>query len=182
MLYKINSFDSKFVRNYSKVFFKLVFYIVVGVLVVMVVYVGIDKDKELLKDVIYIGMSVVEVVVIMYGMKYVFDCECFYDCYLDWVDVCSYELSFLFFFGYMVVVFLLVIFLSICYFKWYVIVLFVFWVCFVGFLRMNEGVYYLLDVVVGVVIGVGCVVVNIYVNCWFNKWLFGEKKKVIISY
>ena len=47
---------------------------------------------------------------------------------------------------------------------------------------MNEGVHYPSDVAAGAVIGAGCAVANIYVNRWLNKWLFGEKKKVTLSY
>ena len=57
-LHKINSMDGKFVRNYSKAFSRSAPYISVGVPVAMAIYAGIGKDKELLKDAVYIGTSV----------------------------------------------------------------------------------------------------------------------------
>ena len=57
-LHKINSLDGKFVRNYSKVFSRSAPYISVGIPVAMAIYAGIDKDKKLLQDAIYIGTSV----------------------------------------------------------------------------------------------------------------------------
>ncbi len=68
-LHKINSMDGKFVRNYSKVFSRSAPYISVGVPVAMAIYAGIGKDKELLKDAVYIGTSVAEAVVLTYGIK-----------------------------------------------------------------------------------------------------------------
>ena len=159
-LHKINSLDSKFARNYSKAFSKSAPYIAVGVPVAMAVYAGIDKDKELLKDAIYIGTSVAEAVVITYGMK----------------SSPSFPS------GHTAAAFSLATSLSIRYPKWYVIAPSAFWACSVGFSRMNEGVHYPSDVAAGAVIGAGCAVANIYVNRWLNKWLFGEKKKVTISY
>ncbi len=181
-LHKINSLDSKFARLYSKAFSKSAPYIAVGVPVAMAVYAGIDKDKELLKDAIYIGTSVAEAVVITYGMKYAFDRERPYDRYPDRVDARSHESSPSFPSGHTAAAFSLATSLSIRYPKWYVIAPSAFWACSVGFSRMNEGVHYPSDVAAGAVIGAGCAVANIYVNRWLNKWLFGEKKKVTISY
>ena len=141
-LHKINSLDSKFARNYSKAFSKSAPYIAVGVPVAMAVYAGIDKDKELLKDAIYIGTSVAEAVVITYGMKYAFDRERPYDRYPDRVDARSHESSPSFPSGHTAAAFSLATSLSIRYPKWYVIAPSAFWACSVGFSRMNEGVHY----------------------------------------
>ena len=181
-LHKINSLDGKFARNYSKAFSKSAPYIAVGVPVAMAVYAGIDKDKELLKDAIYIGTSVAEAVVITYGMKYAFDRERPYDRYPDRVNARSHESSPSFPSGHTAAAFSLATSLSIRYPKWYVIAPSAFWAWSVGFSRMNEGVHYPSDVAAGAVIGAGCAVANIYVNRWLNKWLFGEKKQVTINY
>lgn len=93
----------------------------------------------MLKDVIYIGISVIEVVGIIYVVKYIIGCDWFFVKYLDKIYV--YGVldvdSLLFFLGYIVVVFFLVILFFIIYFKWYVIVFLVVWVCGVGFVWMN---------------------------------------------
>lgn len=175
-LHKINSLDGKFARNYSKVFSKSAPYISIGVPVAMAVYAGIGKDKELLKDAIYIGTSVGEAFVITYGLKYAVDRERPYDRYPDRVHAYSYESSPSFPSAHTAAAFSLATSLSIKYPKWYVIAPSALWACSVGFSRMNEGVHYPSDVVAGAAIGAGCAVANVYVNRWLNKWLFGEKK------
>lgn len=178
-LHKINSLDSKFARDYSNVFSKSAPYISIGVPVAMAVYAGIGKDKELLKDAIYVGTSVAEAVVITYGLKYAIDRERPYDRYPDRVDARSHESSSSFPSAHTAAAFSLATSLSIKYPKWYVIAPSALWACSVGFSRMNEGVHYPSDVAAGAVIGAGCAVANIYVNRWLNKCLFGEKKKTV---
>lgn len=178
-LHKVNSLDGKFARNYSKVFSKSAPYISVGVPVAMAVYAGIGKDKELLKDAIYVGTSVAEAVVITYGLKYTIDRERPYDRYPDRINAHSHESSSSFPSAHTAAAFSLATSLSIKYPKWYVIAPSAFWACSVGFSRMNEGVHYPSDVAAGAVIGAGCAVANIYVNRWLNKWLFGEQKKTV---
>lgn len=178
-LHKVNGLDSKFARNYSNVFSKSAPYISIGVPVAMAVYAGIGKDKELLKDAIYIGTSVAEAVVITYGLKYAIGRERPYDRYPDRVDARSHESSPSFPSGHTAAAFSLATSLSIQYPKWYVIAPSALWACSVGFSRMNEGVHYPSDVAAGAVIGAGCAVANIYVNRWLNKCLFGEKKKTV---
>lgn len=178
-LHKINSWDGRFVRNYSKFFSRSAPYVSVGVPVAMVLYAGISKDKELLKDAIYIGTSVAEAAVITYGLKHAIGRQRPYDRYPDRVNAYSFEESPSFPSAHTSAAFALATSLSIQYPKWYVIAPSALWACSVGFSRMNEGVHYPSDVVAGAVIGAGCAVANVYVNRWLNKWLFGEKKKKV---
>ena len=53
-LKKINGIDNSFVKGYSKAIGKSTPYVVVGVPVVMAACALIDKDKDLLKDAIYV--------------------------------------------------------------------------------------------------------------------------------
>lgn len=186
-LHKINSWDGRFVRNYSKAFSRSAPYFSIGVPVAMSVYAALDKDKELLKDAVYIGTSVIEAFVITYGMKYTFNRERPYDRHPDRIHAYSYEDSPSFPSAHTATAFSLATSLSIRYPKWYVIAPSAFWACSVGFSRMNEGVHYPSDVIGGAVIGAGCAVANLYVNRWLNKWLFGEKtqqngKRYLTSY
>lgn len=174
-LHRINSMDSRFVRNYSKVFSRSAPYISIGVPVAMAAYAGFSKDKELLKDAIYIGTSVAEAVVVTYGLKYAVGRERPYERYPDRVHAYSMESSYSFPSSHTAAAFSLATSLSIKYPKWYVIAPSAVWACSVGFSRMNEGVHYPSDVVAGAAIGAGCAVANIYVNRWLNKWLFGER-------
>ena len=178
-LHKINSLDSKFARNYSKAFSKSAPYIAVGVPVAMAVYAGIDKDKELLKDAIYIGTSVIEAVGITYAAKHIIGRDRPFVKYPDKIhaygapdaDSPSFPS------GHTAAAFSLATSLSITYPKWYVIAPSAVWACGVGFARMNQGVHYPSDVVAGAAIGVGCAFANIYVNRWLNKVLFGRQIK-----
>lgn len=175
-LHTINSKDGKFVRNYSKVFSRSAPYIAVGVPVGMAIYAGFDKDKDLLKDAVYIGTSIAEAVVVTYGMKHLVGRERPYDRFPDRVHPYSFESSPSFPSSHTAAAFSLATSLSIKYPKWYVIAPSALWACSVGFSRMNEGVHYPSDVIAGAAVGAGCAVVNIYVNRWLNKWLFGDGK------
>lgn len=173
-LHRINSWDGKFVRNYSKAFSRSTSYIVVGVPVAMALYGGISKDKKLFQDAIYVGSSVIEAVAITYGVKHLVGRERPYDRYPDRVHAYSHESSPSFPSSHTAAAFSLATSLSIKYPKWYVIAPSAFWACSVGFSRMNEGVHYPSDVAAGAVIGVGCAFANVYVNKWLNKWLFKD--------
>lgn len=174
-LHKINAMDSRFVRNYSKVFSRSAPYISIGVPVAMAAYAGFSKDKGLLKDAIYIGTSVAEAAILSYGLKYAVGRDRPYERYPNRVHPYSFEDSPSFPSAHTAAAFSLATSLSIKYPKWYVIAPSAVWACSVGFSRMNEGVHYPSDVVAGAAIGAGCAVANIYVNRWLNRWLFGER-------
>ena len=57
-LHKINSWDGKFIRNYNKIISRTEPYIAVGVPVAMALAAWVKKDRELLKDAVYVGTSV----------------------------------------------------------------------------------------------------------------------------
>lgn len=173
-LHKINSWDGKFIRNYNKIISRTEPYIAVGVPVAMVLAAWVKKDRELLKDAVYVGTSVAGAFVVTYGLKYLIDRERPFDRYPDRVHAYSHETSPSFPSGHTATAFALATSLCVKYPKWYVIGSSALWACSVGMSRMNEGVHYPSDVLAGAVIGAGCAVVNIYVNRWLNKWLFGN--------
>lgn len=173
-LHRINSWDGKFVRNYSKCISRSAPYITVGVPVAMALCAGIRKDKKLLQDAIYIGTSVAGATVLTFGLKYVFNRQRPYLSYPDRVHPYSYEDDPSFPSGHTAGAFSLATSLCLRYPKWYVIAPSALWACSVGFSRMSEGVHYPSDVLAGAAIGAGCAVVNVYVNRWLNKWLFGK--------
>lgn len=173
-LHKVNSWDSKFIRNYNKVISRSEPYVAIGVPVAMAVCAWIKDDRELLKNATYVGASVASAFVVTYGMKYLVDRERPYDRYPDRVHAYSHESSPSFPSGHTASAFALATSLSIKYPKWYVIAPSAFWACSVGVSRMNEGVHYPSDVLAGAAIGAGCAVLNVYVNRWLNKWFFGD--------
>ena len=68
-LHKINSWDGKFIRNYNKIISRTEPYIAVGVPVAMALAAWVKKDRELLKDAVYVGTSVAGAFVVTYGMN-----------------------------------------------------------------------------------------------------------------
>lgn len=173
-LHRINSWDSKFVRNYNKIISRSEPYVAVGVPVAMAIAAWIKQDKGLLKDAVYIGTSVAGTFVVSYGLKYLVDRARPYDTYPDRVHPYSYEDSPSFPSSHTSTAFALATSLCVKYPKWYVIAPSALWACSVGVSRMNEGVHYPSDVLAGAAIGVGCAVANVYINRWLNKWLFGD--------
>ncbi len=173
-LHRINSWDSKFVRNYNKIISRSEPYVAVGVPVAMAIAAWIKQDKGLLKDAVYIGTSVAGTFVVSYGLKYLVDRARPYDTYPDRVHPYSYEDSPSFPSSHTSTAFALATSLCVKYPKWYVIAPSALWACSVGVSRMNEGVHYPSDVLAGAAIGVGCAVANVYINRWLNRWLFGD--------
>lgn len=174
-VHRVNSWDGKFIRQYNKVISRTEPYLAVGVPVAMAVAAWVKQDKELLKDAVYVGTSVVGSFAVTYGLKYLTDRQRPYERYLDRVHPYSTESSPSFPSGHTATAFALATSLSIKYPKWYVIAPTALWACSVGVSRMNEGVHYPSDVLAGAAIGAGCAVANIFINRWLNKWLFGSK-------
>ncbi|NDV64190.1 phosphatase PAP2 family protein [Bacteroides sp. 224] len=169
---RINSWDGKLVRNYSKAISKSTPYVAVAIPLAIASYAGMRNDQSLLKDAVYIGTSVGGALALTYGLKYTVDRKRPYERYPDKISVQDRESSPSFPSAHTAVAFSLATSLSIKYPKWYVIAPSALWATSVGFARVNEGVHYPSDVLAGAAIGVGCAVVNVYVNKWLNRWLF----------
>ncbi len=146
----------------------------VGIPVGMGIYALIKKDEPLLKNAVYIGTSVIEAAGITLAAKHIFDRERPFVRYPDKIkpygapssDSPSFPS------GHSAAAFSLATSLSITYPKWYVIVPSTIWATGVGIARINQGVHYPSDVIVGAGIGVACGFANVYVNRWLNKLLF----------
>ena len=173
-VHRVNSWDGKFVRNYNKVISRTEPYLAVGVPVAMAVTAWIRHDRELLKNAVYVGTSVVGTFAVTYGLKYWVDRQRPYERYSHRVHPYSTESSPSFPSGHTATAFALATSLSIKYPKWYVIAPSALWACSVGVSRMNEGVHYPTDVLAGAAIGAGFAVANVYINRWLNRWLFGR--------
>ena len=155
-LHRVNGWDNKFVRNYNKFISRSEPYVAIGVPVAMALTAWAKKDKDLLKDAVYVGTSVAGAFVVAYGMKYLVDRERPYERYPDRVHPYSHESSPSFPSGHTASAFALATSLCIKYPKWYVIAPSALWACSVGVSRMNEGVHYPSDVLAGAAIGAGC--------------------------
>lgn len=172
-LHQINSWDSKFIRNYSKAISQTEPYIALGIPLSIATIAWINNDQNLMKNAGYIGTSVAGTLAITYGLKYLISRERPYDRYPEKVYPYSKEHSPSFPSSHTATAFALATSISIKYPKWYIIAPSALWACSVGISRMNEGVHYPSDVVAGAAIGTGCAIANVYINRWLNKILLG---------
>jgi membrane-associated phospholipid phosphatase len=148
-----------------------------GVPVIMGVAALIEKDDDMLKSAIYIGVSIGVGGVITQAMKYSFNRP--RPITQSYPNFIAYEpettLSFPS--GHVSLAFSTATALCLKYPKWYVIVPSALWASSVGYSRMNLGVHYPSDVLVGAIVGAGSAFVTYKANNWF--WKKNENKKLI---
>ncbi len=173
-LHRINSWNSKTIREYNRSISRTEPYIALGIPLSMVAVAWINSDDLLMRNAVYVGTSVAGTFAVTYGLKHLINRERPYDRYPGRVHPYSRENSPSFPSSHTATAFALATSLSIKYPKWYIIAPSALWACSVGISRINEGVHYPTDVIAGAAIGVGCTVANIYINRWLNKILLGN--------
>jgi len=169
--------DNKATIGYSQFISNTTTKVAFGVPVIMGVAALIEKDDDMLKNAIYIGVSIGVGGVITQAMKYSFNRP--RPITQSYPNFIAYEpettLSFPS--GHVSLAFSTATALCLKYPKWYVIVPSALWAGSVGYSRMNLGVHYPSDVLVGAIVGAGSAFVTYKVNNWF--WKKNEKKKLI---
>jgi len=176
LLRTINGTTSNTLRNYSTFISNSTTIVAAGTPLVMGVVALIEKDDALLKNAIYVGVSIGVDGVLTYGLKRVVARPRPYITYPD-IQNSSAETSNSFPSGHTSLAFATATALTIKYPKWYVIAPSYFWACSVGYSRMNLGVHYPSDVLAGALLGAGSAYVTYKVNDWF--WKKKENKKLI---
>lgn len=151
-----------------------------GVPLVMGTVALIEKDDNLLKNAVYIGVSLGVSGVLSYGLKHSIRRDRPYVTYSDIInrnmsDPTDSELSFPS--GHTTLAFATATALALKYPKWYVIAPGYLWACSVGYSRMNLGVHYPSDVLAGAILGAGSAYVTYKINNWF--WKKENNKKLI---
>ncbi|MEI6754906.1 MAG: phosphatase PAP2 family protein [Paludibacter sp.] len=174
ILRSINS--NTYTIGFSKLISNTTTEVAIGVPLAMGVVALIEKDDNLLKDAIYVGVSVGVGGVITQAMKYGFNRPRPAKTYSD-ITAYTFETSLSFPSGHTSLAFSTVTALSLKYPKWYVIAPSMLWACSVGYSRMNLGVHYPSDVLAGAVVGAGSAYVTYLVNNWF--WKKEGNKKLI---
>jgi membrane-associated phospholipid phosphatase len=155
--------------GYSKFISNTTFEVAIGLPVIMSTVALIDKDDDLLKNAIYIGVSIGVGGVLTQAIKYSVNRP--RPITLNDPTITAYEgerdLSFPS--GHVSLAFSTATALCLKYPKWYVIVPSSLWACSVGYSRMNLGVHYPSDVLAGAVFGAGSAYLTYVINNWFWK-------------
>jgi len=176
LLRSINHTSGTGLRNYSKFISNTTTAVAVSTPLVMGVVALIEQNDDLLKNALYVGVSLGVDGVITYSMKELVKRP---RPYVTYPDITGYqtETSLSFPSGHTSLAFTTATALSLKYPKWYVIAPTYFWACSVGYSRMNLGMHYPSDVLAGAIVGSGSAYVTYLVNNWF--WKKNQNKKLV---
>lgn len=177
LLREINRSSSNELRQYSKFISNSTTAISISTPIIMGAVALIDKNDELLKSSLYIGVSVGVDGILTYSMKKAIQRPRPHTSYSNEITAYEAETSFSFPSGHTSLAFTTATALSLKYPKWYVIAPSYFWACSVGYSRMNLGMHYPSDVIAGAILGSGSAYITYKVNNWF--WKKHNKKKLI---
>lgn len=150
--------------------------VAIGVPVIMGAVALIEKNDDLLKSALYVGVSIGVDGVLTYGLKEIVNRP---RPYVTYPDITAYETetSMSFPSGHTSLAFATATALSLKYPKWYIIAPTYLWACSVGYSRLNLGVHYPSDVLGGALLGAGSAYVTYQINNWF--WKKVQNKKLI---
>ncbi|HZK69210.1 MAG TPA: phosphatase PAP2 family protein [Paludibacter sp.] len=176
LLRSINGSSSTGLRHYSTFISNTTTVVAFSTPVVMGVVALIEKDDNLLKNAIYVGAAIGVDGLMTYSLKKVVNRDRPYVTYPD-IHPAMLETSNSFPSGHTSLAFATATAISLKYPKWYVIAPSYLWACSVGYSRLNLGVHYPTDVLVGALLGAGSAYVTYKINDWF--WKKHENKKLI---
>ena len=147
-----------------------------GTPVVMGVVALIEKDDDLLKNALYVGVSIGVGGVLTQALKYSINRP---RPHMTYPDIYAYgtETTLSFPSGHTSLAFSTATALCLKYPKWYVIIPSSLWACSVGYSRMNLGMHYPSDVLAGAIVGIGSAYITYQINNWF--WKKEGNKKLI---
>jgi len=178
LLRSLNGTPGSGLRHYSTFISNTTQVAVIGVPLVMGTMALIEKNDDLLKNTLYVGVSIGVSAGMTYALKYSVNRTRPYITYPSLnVDPAFYESSSSFPSSHTSVAFATATALSLKYPKWYVIAPSYFWACSVGYSRMNLGVHYPSDVLAGALIGAGSAYVTNLLNNWY--WKKNNNKRLI---
>jgi Membrane-associated phospholipid phosphatase len=176
LLRSINRSSSTGLKEYSKFVSNTTTVVAATTPIVMGVVALIDKDDALLKNALYVGVSIGVDGVLTYSMKELVKRPRPHATYPD-INAYQTETSLSFPSGHTSLAFTTATALSLKYPKWYVIAPSYFWACSVGYSRMNLGMHYPSDVFAGAILGAGSAYITYKINNWF--WKKNDNKKLI---
>ena len=165
--------------EFSKVISNTTTEVSIGIPVIMGAVALIEKDDDMLKSALYIGVSVGVGGVLTQVLKYSINRPRPYATYKDLTPY-AFETSLSFPSGHTSLAFSTATALCLKYPKWYIIAPSMLWACSVGYSRMNLGVHYPSDVLAGAIVGAGSAWATYQVNNWF--WKKNGNRKLITSW
>jgi len=177
LLRSINRSSSTGLRDYSKFVSNTTTAISVSAPLIMGIVGLIEKDDDLFKNAIYVGVSLGVDGIFTYSLKEIVKRPRPYVTYPNEIIPYDTESSLSFPSGHTSLAFATATALSLKYPKWYVIAPTYFWACSVGYSRMNLGMHYPSDVFAGAVLGSGSAYVTYLINNWY--WKKNNNKKLI---
>ena len=181
LLRSINGSTSVGLRQYSKFISNTTTAVAISTPLVMGVVALIENNDDLLKNALYVGVSIGVDGVLTYGLKEIVNRPRPYVTYPNDIinknkDV-ENENALSFPSGHTSLAFATATALSMKYPKWYVIAPSYFWATSVGYSRLNLGMHYPSDVLAGALLGAGSAFITYKVNEWF--WKKNDSKKLI---
>ena len=177
ILKSINNNSSPVLREYSKAISNTTTGVSFATPLVMGAIGFIEKDDDLLKSALYVGVTIGVNAAMTYSLKQVINRPRPYVTYPDLLTPYKNEVSPSFPSGHTSIAFATATALTLKYPKWYVIVPSYVWACSVGYSRVNLGVHYPSDVLAGALLGAGSAYATLLINNWF--WKNQNKKKLI---
>lgn len=177
LLNNINGNSSPFLKGYSTFISESTTVFALAPSAVMGVVALVEKDDQMLKNVLYFGSSMLVDGLLTRGLKISINRPRPYKTYPDLIEPYKYMSSLSMPSGHTSLAFASATALSLKYPKWYVIAPSYFWACSVGYSRMHLGVHYPSDVLAGAVLGAGSAYVTMLLNDWF--WKKKDNKKLL---
>ena len=177
ILKSINNNSSPALREYSKAISNTTTGVSIATPVIMGAIGFIEKDDDLLKSALYVGVSIGVNGAMTWSLKHAINRARPFDTYPGLLTPYKYEVSPSLPSGHTSLAFATATALTLRYPKWYVIVPSYVWACSVGYSRMNLGVHYPSDVLAGALLGAGSAYATLLINNLF--WKNQNKKKLI---
>ena len=173
LLHSINSGNSESWDNTNKIFSKSMAPVSIAMPSSLFLYGVFANDSAAKRNSLVMGAGLLASGIITVGMKYSFNRKRPFITYPDLITKKSEAGTPSFPSGHTSQAFAAATSLSLMYPKWYVIAPSFLWAIAVGYSRMELGVHYPSDILVGAIVGVGS-----YWLMWkANKWINGKKQK-----
>lgn len=169
LLERINGWDSKGVRQFSRVMVNSEVAVALAIPAGIAIYGLYTGEKKYLNDAVVIGASIAGSFALAQAFKYMIDRKRPYEKYPDRIVCRDPSSSPSFPSSHTSSAFALATSLSLQYPKWYVIAPSMLWASGIGFARMNQGVHFPSDVLGGALLGAGSAYLTYRINKWWLK-------------